>query len=254
MAIPNHESVESTHAALTGRGCGGHGATMLEAKPVAIKGLLIKVGLLVVLAALATVLVLRGVDVKVLAIQGMAVIGDAGPWVFFTAMALLPAVGFPLLAFALPAGPAFSGQLGIGGVLAAYGTAIAINLALTYWLASYALRPWIERLVARTGHRIPQLAKDEHVEVTLLLRITPGPPFFLQSYLLGLARVSFLTYMVVSWSIAMTYGVGFVVFGDAIIHGKASRAVFGVSLFIAALIIVHLVRKHYGKGRIQSDR
>jgi len=223
---------------------------MPEAKPVSKKGLFIKAGVLGAVVLVAAVLVLWGVDLKALLVQGMAVIGNAGPWVFFTAMALLPAVGCPLLAFALPAGPAFSGQLGLGGVLAAYGAAIAVNLALTYWLASHALRPWVERLVAHLGYKIPQFAKDEHVEVTLLLRITPGPPFFLQSYLLGLGKVSFVTYMWVSWSVAMVYGVGFVIFGDAIIHGKALMATTGVSLLIAAGIIVHLVRKHYGKGRV----
>jgi uncharacterized membrane protein YdjX (TVP38/TMEM64 family) len=184
----------------------------------------------------------------------MAIIGDAGPWVFFTGVALLPACGFPLMAFTLTAGPAFGAQLGLGGVLAAYGAAVGINLALTYWLARYALRPWVERLVARAGYKIPQLEKKEHVEVTLLLRITPGPPFFLQSYLLGLGRVTFLTYLWVSWVVAMTYAVGAVLFGKAIVEGKALMATTGVSLLVAAVIIVHLVRKHYGKRRVQSVR
>ena len=112
----------------------------------------------------------------------------------------------------------------------------------------------MERLVARAGYKIPQLEKKEHVEVTLLLRITPGPPFFLQSYLLGLGRVTFLTYLWVSWVVAMTYAVGAVLFGKAIVEGKALMATTGVSLLVAAVIIVHLVRKHYGKRRVQSVR
>ncbi|MFA5057847.1 MAG: hypothetical protein WC485_07010 [Opitutaceae bacterium] len=227
---------------------------MPEVETTSKKGLFVAVALLGVIAVAAAVLILRGMDVKALVVQGMAIIGSAGPWVFFTAMAVLPAAGFPLLAFALPAGPAFSGQLGLGGVLVAYGTAIAVNLALTYWLAAHALRPWVERLVARAGYKIPHVAKEEQVEVTLLLRITPGPPFFLQSYLLGLGRVAFLTYMWVSWSVAMAYGVGFVVFGDAIMHGRARMAILGMSLLVTAVIVVHLVRKHYGKGRVQSAR
>lgn len=222
---------------------------MPEAEAASRKGLFIKIAVLGVVAVAAAVLVLRGVNVQALVVRGMALIGSAGPWVFFTGMALLPAVGCPLLAFALPAGPAFSGQLGLGGVLAAYGAAIAVNLVLTYWIGRYALRPWIERLVTRTGYKIPQFDKDEQLEVTLLLRITPGPPFFVQSYLLGLGNVEFFTYIWVSWSIAMAYGVGFVVFGDAIIHGKAGAAIAGVSLFIAAVIITHLVRRHLGQGR-----
>jgi uncharacterized membrane protein YdjX (TVP38/TMEM64 family) len=222
---------------------------MPEAEAPSRKGLFIKIAAVGVVALVAAVLILRGIDVKALVVRAMALIGSAGPWVFFTGMALLPAVGCPLLAFALPAGPAFSDQLGLGGVLAAYGAAIAVNLILTYWVARCALRPWIERLVARTGRKVPQFAPDEQLEVTLLLRITPGPPFFLQSYLLGLGNVRFFTYLWVSWTIAMAYGVGFVVFGDAIIHGKAGAAITGVSLFIAAVIVTHLLRKHYGRGR-----
>jgi uncharacterized membrane protein YdjX (TVP38/TMEM64 family) len=227
---------------------------MTEAKFALKKGLFIKAGILGAVVLVAAVLVLRGVDLKALLVQIMAIIGDAGPWVFFTGVALLPACGFPLMAFTLTAGPAFGAQLGLGGVLAAYGAAVGINLALTYWLARYALRPWVERLVARAGYKIPQLEKKEHVEVTLLLRITPGPPFFLQSYLLGLGRVTFLTYLWVSWVVAMTYAVGAVLFGKAIVEGKALMATTGVSLLVAAVIIVHLVRKHYGKRRVQSVR
>jgi len=227
---------------------------MPEAKFALKKGLFIKAGILGAVVLVAAVLVLRGVDLKALLVQIMAIIGDAGPWVFFMGVALLPACGFPLMAFTLTAGPAFGAQLGLGGVLAAYGAAVGINLALTYWLARYALRPWVERLVARAGYKIPQLEKKEHVEVTLLLRITPGPPFFLQSYLLGLGRVTFLTYLWVSWVVAMTYAVGAVLFGKAIVEGKALMATTGVSLLVAAVIIVHLVRKHYGKRRVQSVR
>jgi uncharacterized membrane protein YdjX (TVP38/TMEM64 family) len=239
---------------LTLKGGGRHVAAMPATETPSKKGLLIKIALLGVVAIAAAVLILLGLDVKALVVRGMALIGSAGPWVFFTGMALLPAVGAPLLAFALPAGPAFSEQLGLGGVLAAYGAAIAVNLVLTYWLARYALRPWIERLVARTGHKIPQFDKDEQLEITLLLRITPGPPFFVQSYLLGLGNVAFFTYLWVSWSIAMAYGVGFVVFGDAIIHGKSGAAIAGVSLLIAAVVATHLIRKHLGKGRSRTDR
>jgi uncharacterized membrane protein YdjX (TVP38/TMEM64 family) len=239
---------------LTLEGGGRHVAAMPEAEAASWKGWFIKIAVLGVVALAAAVLILRGIDVQALVVRGMALIGSAGPWVFFTGMALLPAVGCPLLAFALPAGPAFSGQLGLGGVLAAYGAAIAVNLVLTYWVARFALRPWVERLVVRTGHKIPQFAEDEQLEVTLLLRITPGPPFFVQSYLLGLGNVRFFTYLWVSWMIAMIYGVGFVVFGDAIIHGKAGAAATGISLFIAAVIITHLIRKHLGKGRDRTDR
>jgi len=227
---------------------------MPEAKAASKKGLLIKLLAAAVVVLVAAALLLRGVNFKAYWDEGMTVVRGAGPWAFFSAMALLPAVGAPLLAFVLTAGPAFDGQLGLGGVIAACGTALAVNLALTYWVARYALRPLVERVVAWLGHKIPQIDKDEQLEMTLLLQITVGPPFFVKNYILGLCNVGFVTYLAVSWSVVMAQIVGYIVFGDALAHGKGRMAVLGVSLLVAAGIIVHLVRKHYGKGRISSGR
>jgi len=231
---------------------------MQEVKPASKRGWLLKLGALGAVLLVAGILVLRGVDLKALMAQAMAfidqamvIIRSAGPWVFFGAMAVLPAFGFPLLGFAIPAGPAFGAQMGTVGVLAAYGAALAINLALTYWLARYAVRPLVGRLLIRAGYKIPQFKPSEHLAVTLLVRITVGPPYFVQSYLLGLGNVAFFAYMWVSWIIMMLYAVGIVVFGEAIIHGKSGMAATGVSLLVAVGIIVHLARRHF-KSRAQT--
>ncbi len=227
---------------------------MQEAAPASRKGLLIKAAVAGVLVLAAGVLIWRGVDIKGLIVQGVTLIAGAGPWVFFGAMAVLPAFGAPQLAFALPAGPAFIPLWGRGGVLVAYGVAIALNLALSYWLARFALRPLVARLMARLGYRLPPVPRDEQVELTVLVRVTPGTPFCFQNYLLGLGEVSFPTYMAISWPVAMAYGVGFVLAGDALMRGEARMAIFGVSVLVVAVIAVHLLRKHYGKRRAQSVR
>jgi uncharacterized membrane protein YdjX (TVP38/TMEM64 family) len=170
-----------------------------------------------------------------------------GPGAFFTAMALPPAAGAPIFVFYLIAGTAFATTLGMGGVLAATGAALAVNLSLTYWLARYGLRPWLEQMIARTRFKIPPLDAADHAELTVILRITPGPPFFVQSYLLGLAGVRFGTYLWISWAIAMAYASGFIVFGDAILHGQARVAVMGLSGLVAVSLIIHFLRRHYGK-------
>ena len=180
---------------------------------------------------------------------GIEVLRAAGPWVFFTAFALLPAVGFPIAVFYLVAGSVFLERLGLGGVLAASGAALLVNISLSYWLARFALRPWLEQLISRTKYKIPVVAPGEQAEITVLLRVTPGPPFFIQSYLLGLAEIRFTTYLGISWAIAMTYATGLIVFGDAILHGKGRVAFLGFSAVVAVGLIVHLLRKHYGKKR-----
>jgi uncharacterized membrane protein YdjX (TVP38/TMEM64 family) len=68
-----------------------------------------------------------------------------------------------------------------------------------------------------------------------------------QSYLLGLARVRFLTYLWVSWAVVMPMSVGFVIFGDAILHGKSRLAIIGLSAIVGLSLLIHFVRRHYGK-------
>src|SRR3954463_11744774 len=67
--------------------------------------------------------------------DGIKVLQSAGPLVFFGAMALLPVVGFPMSVFYLTAASAFAAQMGMGGVIAASGAALAVAIALSYWLA-----------------------------------------------------------------------------------------------------------------------
>ena len=77
--------------------------------------------------------------------------------------ALLPAAGFPISVFNLTAASAFAAQMGLVGVIVAAGAAIAVNLALTYWLARYALRPWLEQMISRTKYKIPVVAAADQV-------------------------------------------------------------------------------------------
>lgn len=180
---------------------------------------------------------------------GLVALRDLGPWAFFSAMAVLPAIGFPMSVFYLAAGSTFAPTMGLPGVLAASGTALLANIAVTYWLAAYGLRPWLEEMISRTKYKIPVLKAEDHAEITLIVRITPGPPFFLQGYILGLARVKFTTYLWVSWVIAMALGSGVIVFGDALLHGKGGAAFLGLSAIIGVTLIIHFVRRHYGKKK-----
>lgn len=217
---------------------------MAGAEPRDRRKFLVKAGIGLAMLFAAGVLMIRGFDIKSMIVNIMDTIRLLGPLAFFTAMALLPAAGFPLMAFALTAGPAFGAQLGLGGVLLGSAAAITVNVVLTYWLARRALRPLLAWALGRLGYAIPAVPASEQLEVTLLVRITPGPPFFVQSYLLGLAEIPFRTYLVPSLLFPMINLSGVVIFGDALMHGKAKIAVLGISLVVAALLGVHLLRRH----------
>ncbi len=216
---------------------------MQEVRPPSRRGWFIRAGVLAILVLGAGVLALRGVDVRALIDQGMAVIRDAGPWVFFGAMAVLPVIGAPLMAFTIAAGEAFAGQMTMGGVIAATLAAIAVNLALTHWLARHAVRPLAERLLKRFGYAVPRVTPDNALTVALLVRLTPGPPFFLQSYLLGLADVPFRLYMLVSWLCVLPWAVGAVVLGRGVLNGNFKVAAMGLGVIIAAVAAVQLIRR-----------
>jgi uncharacterized membrane protein YdjX (TVP38/TMEM64 family) len=232
---------------LTGRKPAGHGGGMAESALRPNRALLLKLAAAAVVLLLAAALVARGFDLKALLQQGLEVIRSAGPAAFFLAMALLPACGVPQLTFALTAGPAYGEQLGMPLVLALSMAALTANLVLTYFLARRALRPPLEKLVARLGYRLPQVEAGDVTDLIIILRVTPGVPFFVQNYLLGLAEVPFGKYVTISCGIAWTFNFAFILFGDALLHGKGKAALISIGLLMALTAATHLVRKHYGR-------
>jgi uncharacterized membrane protein YdjX (TVP38/TMEM64 family) len=190
-------------------------------------------------------LVLRGLDYKALQVQSIALIRSLGPWTFFTAMAILPAFAAPLSLFTLTAGELYAPLLTMPGVIVAAFAAIAVNLALTYWLARYALRPLLARLIARYGYSIPSVTSENAVSVTLALRLTPGPPFFIQSYILGMAEVPFRMYMLLSILCQLPWGIGTIVLGKGIFNGNFKLVLYGVGVLVVATIVVQRLRKVY---------
>ena len=205
---------------------------------------MIKLGVFGVLALVAVVLLLLGADLKEWVKVALDFVRGLGPVAFFTAMALAPAVGAPVLAFSLPAGPLFGERLGMGTVIALASLAIVVNLVLTYVLARWAFRPLLARFVDWLGYRMPRLDSGDAADLVLILRLTPGVPFFVQNYLLGLAEVSLVKYLLMSCAISLSFNAGFVVFGEALLQGRGKVALLSFSALLALMALAHLVRRH----------
>ena len=173
----------------------------------------------------------------------------AGPVVFFVAMALLPAAGFPLLAFTLVAGPVFGPVLGPGWVIGWSLAAVAANLLLTYWLSNRALRPLVTRLVNCFGFSLPDGTTGGAWQITLIVRLTPGPPFWVQSYLLGLMRVPLVPYLVVSMLVMSGYIIALVYGGDAIVAGNGRLAFAAAGLLVVSVAALQLLRQRTARRR-----
>jgi uncharacterized membrane protein YdjX (TVP38/TMEM64 family) len=208
---------------------------------------LLKIGAVLVVLGIAAVFLLRGVDVRALIERAMTAIRDAGPAAFFIGMALLPAVGVPVMPFNLTAGSAFGEQLGMPLVVTFAILALTTNLILTYALARRALKPLLEKIMKRLGYSLPNMEEGDLTDLTIVLRVTPGTPFFIQNYLLGLAGVPFGKYLIVSCIVTWIYTAAFVMFGDALLHGKGKMAIFAFGLLVAAVVITQWARKKYAK-------
>ncbi len=154
---------------------------------------------------------------------------NAHPLVFFTVAALIPSLGFPVTPIYILAGATFGGLIGTLGTMAA----LAANLTLTFWLAKSGLRPVLERLVKRLGARIPQPGQSGDVRFILLVRLAPGIPFILKSYLLGLAGVRFGPYFMISLVIGGCYAAGFVLLGESFLELDPKRAAAGALILLA---------------------
>ncbi|MEO7598098.1 MAG: VTT domain-containing protein, partial [Opitutus sp.] len=131
--------------------------------------------------------------------------------------------------------------------------ALTVNLIITYALARRALKPLLERLMKRMGYSLPNMEEGDLTDLTIVLRVTPGTPFFIQNYLLGLAGVPFGKYLLVSCIVTWIYTGAFVMFGDAILRGKGKMAIFAGSLLIAAVVITQWARKKYGKKKVAKS-
>jgi uncharacterized membrane protein YdjX (TVP38/TMEM64 family) len=202
---------------------------------------LLKMGLAMAGAVVVGYMALNGVDFRARFEAIAEWLRQAGPWVFFAAMAVLPAFGFPIMFFYFWAGPLFASQMTLPGVIAAGLTAVAINSALTFWLANRALRPLVEMLLARTRFKVPQVTPDTEWSVAVLVRVAPAP-LCVQGSVLGLAGVRFRNYMIVTMAVQVVEGTGVMIFGKALMHGQRGLALIGFALVVVALAAMRLAR------------
>lgn len=166
---------------------------------------------------------------------------EADPLSFFLLMAVLPAFGFPITPLFVLAGAVFGSALGLVGSL----LALAMNLLLCHWIAHSGFRPYLQRLLARTRHRLPSFDGHQRsaLQFTLLLRITPGVPLFVKNYLLGFSDIPLKLHFGVSILLTGVYGAGFVLLGESMLEHNLLEAIIGLSLLILISLAVLRLRR-----------
>jgi uncharacterized membrane protein YdjX (TVP38/TMEM64 family) len=87
---------------------------------------------------------------------------------------------------------------------------------------------------------VPKVTKSNALTVALLVRLTPGPPYFLQGYILGLAEVPMRLFMVVSWLAVLPITIAVVLLGKAAREGNVTKIGAVMGLMVVSVVAVQL--------------
>lgn len=205
----------------------------------------VKLAAVAIVLLVVGVLMWRGFNVRAYLDQGMALIRSASPATFFICMALLPALGVPVLAFILTAGPLWAEKMGMANVVLLSLAAVTVNFTLSYFLGRHALRPLLTKLITRLGYKLPTAEEGDAGSLIVIMRVTWGIPYCVQNYLLGIAEVPFRKYFLLTALLSLPQNAAMVLFGDAMLHGRFKMVGIVGGLLVALMAVMHVVRRHY---------
>ena len=149
------------------------------------------------------------------------------PWLLFGGLVVLPALPVPTSALLLLAGSVWRDRPVMACALCLL--AMALNMTWTYWAAARPGRGLVVKCLAMMGFRVPELPKGNDLRAILLMRLTPGFPFFVQNYLLGFFRVPFRLYLPVSIGCSGMISVGVVLSAAGVADGNLVPMLTGVA-------------------------
>jgi uncharacterized membrane protein YdjX (TVP38/TMEM64 family) len=162
------------------------------------------------------------------------------PWLLFAGLVILPALPIPTSALLILAGTVWRDRPVMACTLCLL--ALALNISWTYWLAAHLGRSAIVKLLDFMGLRMPELSKGNDLRLILLVRLTPGFPFFVQNYLLGFLRVPFRLYLPVSLTCSGIISMGVVLSAAGVADGNLVPVLTGGALIIVGAVVVQWIR------------
>jgi uncharacterized membrane protein YdjX (TVP38/TMEM64 family) len=87
------------------------------------------------------------------------------------------------------------------------------------------------------------------LKLSLVMKLTPGIPFFVQNYLLGFLRAPFHFYLPISILCNGIIGTGVVLSGVGLADGKLMPAITGISLIALGAVLTQLIRGWLAKRK-----
>lgn len=127
-----------------------------------------------------------------------------------------------------------------GTVFVSIGSTIGASLA--FLLARYTLRPMVEEWAAKNAafKKIDDGVKEHGWRMVMITRLVPLFPFNLQNYAYGLTKVSFGTYVLVSWICMLPGTIAYVFLSGAIVSGEGDPGKILVYLAIGGVFLAGL--------------
>lgn len=162
------------------------------------------------------------------------------PWLLFAGLVILPALPVPTSALLLLAGTVWRDRPLMACAICLL--ALGINISWSYWLAAYPGRGMVVKLMDFLGLRLPESSSENHLRLILLIRLTPGFPFFIQNYALGFLRVPFWLYLPVSLCCTGIISAGVVLSAAGVADGNLVPILTGVALIVVGFLVVQWIK------------
>ena len=164
-----------------------------------------------------------------------------GFWLFVS-IAILPGFILPCAPLLLLAG-IWGTEFGVAQACLYSVLALTINLIWTYWFAYGPGRKIVNRLLKVFKYEIPELPSQNLNQWAIILRLTPGIPFIFTNYGLGLLKMPFVKYILISTPIISITDCGFVLASAGIFGGSWKYIWGGISILIIMILVGRILSK-----------
>jgi uncharacterized membrane protein YdjX (TVP38/TMEM64 family) len=173
-----------------------------------------------------------------------------GIWLFVSLM-ILPGFILPCAPLLILAG-IWGAEFGVLQACIFSVIALTINLIWTYWFSYGPGRILINKLLQKFNYQIPELPSKNLIQWAIILRLTPGIPFIFTNYALGLLKMPFIQYILVSTPIISITDCGFILASAGIFGGGWKYIWGGVSILIIMILGGKILskRKRHASGSL----
>jgi len=166
--------------------------------------------------------------------------------IYFGFMTLALLFPIPASILYVTAGPIY----GVTESLAWIAPMLLLNSLLVHAIGTTALRPALTAMIERRGLAVPSLEeRSDQVLFMTLVRVTPGIPYFLQSWAIVLAGVDRLPFVLISVGVQIIYAAGFVALGQSAFEGRLGFAAMALAFLVAAGVAARVVH-----GRLKANQ